>query len=111
MLDVIRLDYIRTARAKGLSKKVVYLKHALRNALIPLVTGMSGILSIFFAGSLIIEQIFTIDGMGLLGYSSIMARDYPVIMALIFVQSFLFLLGRMVVDFLYVVVDPRIDFS
>lgn len=111
MLDVVKLDYIRTARAKGLDEKIVYLKHALRNALIPIVTGMSGILSIFFAGSLIIEQIFQLDGMGLLGLNAIKQRDYNVLMGLLFLQSILFLLGRLLVDLLYVVIDPRIDFK
>ena len=111
MLDVIKLDYVLTAQAKGLSNKIVYMKHALRNALIPVVTGMGGILSVFFAGSVIIEQLFQIDGMGLLGYNAALARDYNVMMGLIFISSILFLAGRLVVDVLYVIVDPRIDFS
>ena len=111
MHDVVKLDYIRTAEAKGLSKKIVYMKHALRNALIPIVTGLSGILSVFFAGSIIIERVFQLDGMGQLGLTSINARDYNVIMGLIFIQSLLFLAGRLIADLLYVVVDPRIDFS
>lgn len=111
MLEVIKLDYVLTARAKGLSNKVVYLKHALRNALLPVVTGVGGILSVFFAGSVVIEQIFQIDGMGLLGYNAALARDYNVIMGLIFISSILFLIGRLLVDVLYVLVDPRIDFS
>jgi microcin C transport system permease protein len=111
MLDVIKLDYVLTAKAKGLADKVVYMKHALRNALIPLVTGMSGILSIFLAGSVIIERLFQIDGMGLLGYNAALSRDYNVLMGLIFISSVLFLVGRLLVDMLYVLVDPRIDFS
>jgi microcin C transport system permease protein len=111
MLDVIKLDYVRTARAKGVAEKKVYMKHALRNALIPIVTGMSGILSVMFAGSIIIESIFSLDGMGLLTLTSTNARDYNVLMGLIFFQSLLFLVGRLLVDILYVVVDPRIDFT
>src|SRR5712691_9114653 len=111
MLDVIKLDYILTAKAKGLAAIIVYMKHALRNALIPIVTGMSGILSIFLAGSVIIERLFQIDGMGLLGYNAALARDYNVLMGLIFISSVLFLAGRLLVDVLYVLVDPRIDFS
>ena len=111
MLDVIKLDYVLTAKAKGLTEKVVYMKHALRNALIPIVTGMSGILSIFLAGSVIIERLFQINGMGLLGYNAALARDYNVLMGLIFISSVLFLVGRLLVDVLYVCVDPRIDFS
>lgn len=111
MLDVVKLDYIRTARAKGVSEKFVYLKHALRNALIPIATGMGGILSVMFAGSIIVESIFSLDGMGLLSITSANARDYNVLMGLIFFQSVLFLLGRLLTDILYVVVDPRIDFT
>lgn len=111
MLDVIKLDYIRTAKAKGLSDRVVYMKHALRNALIPIVTGMSGIFALFFSGSILIETVFNLDGIGLLTLNSVNARDYNVLMGLIFFQSMLLLLGRLVTDLLYVVVDPRIDFS
>ncbi len=111
LLDVIKLDYVRTAKAKGLSDRAVYMKHALRNALIPIVTGMSDILAIFFTGSILIEKIFNLDGMGLLGLNAVTARDYNVLMGLIFLQSLLMLLGRIISDFLYVVVDPRIDFA
>lgn len=111
ILDVISRDYIRTARAKGLSEKVVYLKHALRNALIPIVTGIGNFLTVFFAGSLLIELIFQLDGMGLLGYQAVLERDYNVIMGLIFIQSVLMLLGNLISDIAYIIVDPRIDFS
>lgn len=111
MLDVIKLDYVRTAQAKGLSNKVVYMKHALRNALIPIVTGMSGILSLFFTGSILIETVFNLDGMGLLSFTAVSARDYNVLMGLIFLESLMFLIGRLMTDLLYVVVDPRIDFT
>jgi microcin C transport system permease protein len=111
MLDVIKLDYVRTAQAKGLSNKAVYMKHALRNALIPIVTGMSGILSLFFTGSILIETVFNLDGMGLLTFTSMQSRDYNVLMGLIFLESLMFLAGRLLTDLLYVVVDPRIDFT
>lgn len=111
LLEEIKKDYIRTARAKGLSEKVVYLKHALRNALIPIVTGIGSFLSIFFAGSLLIETIFNLDGMGLLGYQSVLERDYNVIMGLTFIQSILMLVGNLISDLAYVLVDPRIDFK
>lgn len=111
LLEEIKKDYIRTARAKGLSEKIVYLKHALRNALIPIVTGIGSFLSVFFAGSLLIETIFNLDGMGLLGYQSILERDYNVIMGLTFIQSILMLLGNLLSDMAYVLVDPRIDFK
>jgi microcin C transport system permease protein len=111
LLDEIKKDYIRTARAKGLSEKAVYLKHALRNALIPIVTGIGGFLGVFFAGSLLLESIFQLDGMGLLGYKSILQRDYNVIMGLIFIESILLLVGNLLSDLAYIVVDPRINFE
>lgn len=111
MLDEVKKDYVRTARAKGLPEKIVFLKHALRNSLIPIATGIGGFLSIFFAGSLLIETIFNLDGMGLLGYKSILERDYNVLMGLVFIQSVLMLVGNLISDLIYVLVDPRIDFS
>ncbi len=111
LLEEIKKDYIRTARAKGLPEKTVYLKHALRNALIPIVTGIGGFLSVFFAGSLLIETIFNLDGIGLLGFRSVLERDYNVIMGLTFIQSILMLLGNLISDLAYVLVDPRIDFK
>jgi microcin C transport system permease protein len=92
-------------------EKMIYLKHALRNALIPIVTGIGGFLSVFFAGSLLIESIFQLDGMGLLGFKSILQRDYNVIMGLIFIESVLLLFGNLLSDLAYVAVDPRIDFE
>lgn len=111
IIEEIKKDYIRTARAKGLDEKTVYMKHALRNALIPIVTGLGGFLSVFFAGSLLLETIFQLDGIGLLSYKSILSRDYNVIMGLVFIQSGLFLIGNVISDFAYVLVDPRIDFT
>ena len=111
LLDEIKKDYIRTARAKGVSEKMIYLKHALRNALIPIVTGIGGFLAVFFSGSLILESIFQLDGMGLLGFKSILQRDYNVIMGLIFIESILLLIGNLISDLAYVAVDPRIDFE
>ncbi len=111
ILDEIRKDYIRTARAKGLPERTVYLKHALRNALIPIATGIGSFLMVFFAGSLLLETIFQLDGIGLLGYKSVLSRDYNVIMGLVFLQSVLFLLGNIISDISYVLVDPRIDFE
>lgn len=111
LIDEIRLEYVRTARAKGLSERAVIYRHALRNALIPIMTGLGSFLSIFFAGSIIVEQQFNIDGMGLLSLKSLLARDYNVIMALIFIQAVLAMLGRLISDLSYVFVDPRIDFE
>jgi len=111
LLEEIKLDYVRTARAKGLDERTVIYKHALRNALIPILTGLGYSLTLFFAGSIIIEQVFNIDGMGLLSYKSILSRDYNVIMALIFIQSVLAMIGRLLSDITYMLVDPRIDFT
>lgn len=111
MLDVVKSDYVRTARAKGLSEKVVIFKHALRNALIPIATGLGGFFSVFLAGSLIIEQMFNLDGIGLLGYQSVLSRDYNVIMGITFISSMLLMLGRVFSDVIYVLIDPRIDFK
>lgn len=111
LIEEIKKDYIRTARAKGLDEKVVYMKHALKNALIPIVTGLGGFLSVFFAGSLLLETIFQLDGIGLLSYKSVLSRDFNVIMGLIFIQSALFLVGNVLSDIAYVLVDPRIDFT
>ena len=111
LLDEINLDYVRTARAKGLAEKTVVYKHALRNALVPLATGLGGILGVFLSGSLIIEKLFSINGIGLLFFDSVLQRDYNVIMALLFIQSSVFLAGRLFSDIMYVIIDPRIDFS
>lgn len=111
LLEEVKKDYIRTARAKGLNETAVYMRHALRNALIPVVTGLGGFLMVFFAGSLLLETIFQLDGIGLLSYKSVLARDYNVIMGLVFIQSVLFLAGNILSDIAYVLVDPRIDYT
>lgn len=111
LLDVVKSDYVRTARAKGLAEKIVIYKHALRNALIPIATGLGGFFGAFLAGSLIIETMFNLDGIGLLGYQAVMARDYNVIMGLTFISSLVLMFGRMFSDIIYVLIDPRIDFK
>jgi len=111
LLDEISKDYIRTARAKGVSEKMIYLRHGLRNALIPIVTGLGGFLTIFFAGSLLIEMIFNLDGIGLMSYQAVLERDYNLIMGSVFIQSVLMLVGNLISDIAYTVVDPRIDFK
>lgn len=111
LLEEVRKDYVRTARSKGLSEKIIIGKHALRNALIPIATGFGEILTVFFAGSLLIETIFSLDGMGLLSYQSVISRDYNVIMGLLVIESGLYLIGNIISDFMYVLIDPRIDFS
>jgi microcin C transport system permease protein len=111
LLDVIRQDYVRTARAKGLDERVVLYKHAMRNALIPVAVNLGGFLQVFLAGSLIIENVFQLDGLGRLGYTSILARDYNVIMGLIFFNAVTLMIGRLLSDITYVLIDPRIDFK
>lgn len=111
MLDVIKSDYVRTARSKGLADNIVYFKHALRNALIPVATGLGGFLRVFLAGSLVIERVFDLDGIGLLSYNSILSRDYNVIMGITFISALLLLAGNIISDIIYVIVDPRIDFK
>jgi peptide/nickel transport system permease protein len=109
MLETIAQDYVRTARAKGLSERVVIYKHALRNSMITIVTLVASLLPAMIGGSIIVEQIFSIQGMGQLSFQAILDRDYPVIMATTTFSAFLTLLGVLVSDVLYVVVDPRIS--
>jgi peptide/nickel transport system permease protein len=111
MLEVIRQDYIRTARAKGLPERTVIWKHAFRNSLIPQVTLMGTLLPALMGGSVIIEQIFSIPGMGKLGFESVLARDYPTIMAILSIEALLTLISLLLSDFAYVWVDPRISFE
>lgn len=111
MLEVIKQDYIRTARAKGLSEWKVIMKHALRNALIPLITLMGTLLPALLGGSVIIEQIFSIPGMGKLGFDSVLSRDYPMVMAIAAIEAFLTLISLLISDLIYVAVDPRISFE
>ncbi len=108
MLEIIGQDYVRTARAKGLSSETVYYKHALRNALLPFVTMFGLILPGLIGGSVIIESIFSWPGMGRMAYEAILGRDYPVILTINFLTAVLVLAGTLVSDLLYMVVDPRI---
>jgi peptide/nickel transport system permease protein len=111
MLEVIRQDYIRTARAKGLSERVIVLKHALRNSLIPIITLLAGLLPALVGGSIVVESIFTIPGLGQLGFQALLERDYPIVMGELTISAVLTMLGVLVADVLYSVVDPRIAFS
>lgn len=108
MLEVIRQDYIRTARAKGLSEKDVIIRHALRNALLPVVTILGLSIPGLIGGSVIFETIFSIPGMGQLFYSSAMSRDYPTIMGILVIGSILTLVGNLIADISYALLDPRI---
>jgi peptide/nickel transport system permease protein len=111
LLEVIRQDYIRTARAKGLSEAQVILKHALRNALIPIVTLMGLSLPGLIGGSVIIESIFAWPGMGRLGYESMMSHDYPVVMGVGIISAFLTLFGNLLADIGYAWLDPRVHYD
>ena len=108
MLHVLKQDYIRTARAKGLNEKQVLYKHALKNAILPVVTIMGLSIPGLIGGSVIFESIFSIPGMGRLFYESVMARDYPVIMGVLVIGAVLTLLGNLLADVSYAAVDPRI---
>lgn len=111
MEEVIRQDYIRTARAKGAGQVRVVLYHAFRNTLIPFVTLLGLTLPALVGGSIIIETVFTWPGIGLLFYESIQQRDYPVIMGLTLMFSIVTLLGQLLADIMYAIVDPRIRYS
>jgi len=111
LIEQISKDYIRTVMAKGGSFSRAVWGHAFRNSLIPIATGMSGILTVMFAGSVIIEQVFEIPGMGRLSLEAIVGRDYPVFMGILSLTSILGLLGNIFSDFLYVLIDPRINFQ
>jgi peptide/nickel transport system permease protein len=111
MLEVIRQDYIRTARAKGLSERVVIMRHALRNSLIPIVTISVMSLPGLLAGSVIVEKIFSIPGLGLLFYEAVLMRDYFTVMALTTITGILVLFSLILVDITYALVDPRISYD
>lgn len=111
-IEEIRKQYVLTARAKGLTENSVLYKHIFRNAMIPLVTSFPGaFIGAFFAGSLLIETIFSLDGLGLLGYESIIKRDYPVVLGTLYLYTLLGLFAKLLTDISYVMVDPRIQFE
>ena len=111
-LEEIRKQYVLTARAKGLSEQQVLYKHVFRNGIIPIITGFPGyFIAAFFTGSLLIETIFSLDGMGLLAYQSVLNRDYPVVLGTLYFFTIIGLFSRLLSDLSYVVVDPRISFD
>ncbi|WP_417910742.1 microcin C ABC transporter permease YejB [Candidatus Electronema sp. PJ] len=111
-LEEIRKQYVLTARAKGLAEGQVLYRHVFRNAIIPIITGFPGsFITAFFTGSLLIETIFSLDGMGLLAYESVLNRDYPVVLGTLYFFTFLGLISRLLSDLSYVWVDPRISFA
>lgn len=109
MLEVLRTDYVRTARAKGLSERVVILKHAMRNSVIPLVTIFGLALPQVLGGSVIVEQIFGIPGMGELAFQALLSRDYPMVMGITTLVALITLLSTLISDLLAAAIDPRID--
>ena len=109
MLENIRQDYIRTARAKGLSEGRVVLKHALRNSLIPVVTLLGTLLPALLGGSVILERIFALKGMGWIDFEAIIAREYDIVMGVTVLASVLTLAGILISDLVYVLVNPRIN--
>ena len=111
-LEEIRKQYVVTARAKGLEEGQVLYRHVFRNAIIPIITGFPGsFITAFFTGSLLIETIFSLDGMGLLAYESVMNRDYPVVLGTLYFFTIIGLVSRLLSDLSYVLVDPRISFE
>jgi len=111
MLEVLNSDYVRTARAKGLSEKSVIIRHVMRNAIMPFVTGLSGIFLLILSGSILFELVFSWPGMGRLTITAINSRDYPVMMALFVISSVLGIIGVLMVDILYSFVDPRVKYD
>lgn len=111
MLEVLNQDYVRTARAKGLKERTVVWRHVLRNAIMPFVTGLSSIFLLVLSGSVLFETVFSWPGMGRLFITAVNARDFPVMMALFVIGSFLGILGVLMVDILYSFVDPRVKYD
>ena len=111
-VEELRKQYVLVARAKGLSQRRVLYKHVFRNALIPLVTGFpAAFVGAFFAGSVLIETLFSLDGLGLLAFESVVRRDYPVVLGSLYLFTLIALVVKLVSDLLYVVVDPRVQFG
>jgi peptide/nickel transport system permease protein len=111
MLEVIRQDYIRTAKAKGVPEETVYYKHGLRNALLPIITIFGFLIPSLIGGSIIIETVFAWPGIGRLAYQAVLARDYPVVMTILTISAVLTLIGNFIADILYGVADPRIRYG
>ena len=111
MLEVIGQDYMRTAEAKGLSQRVVLIRHGLRNGLIPVITVIGGQFASLLGGAVIIETIFAWPGIGRLAIDAISRRNYPVIMGTVLVFSLVFIVTNLLVDIVYTIVDPRIRFD
>ena len=111
LLENLSQDYVRTAFAKGLSERRVIFYHTVRNSLIPLATGIGGLLGIWLAGSYLVEKIFNIDGIGMLSYTAILTRDYPIILGFLAIGLTIRLVGNLISDMTYAAIDPRIRFK
>ena len=111
LMDNLSSDYVRTAIAKGLSFQQAVIRHAMRNSLIPIATSFGGNISLILTGSFLIEKIFNIDGFGLLGFESLVERDYPVVMGILVISSLLFMIGNILSDVCVALVDPRVKFG
>lgn len=111
MLEVLQQDYIRTARSKGLTERIVIIRHALRNSLIPVVTIMGISLALLFSGAVVVENVFAIKGLGRVLVQGITNRDYPIVQGSILLVSVLLVFSNVIVDVLYVLIDPRIDYK
>jgi microcin C transport system permease protein len=111
LMDNLSADYVRTAIAKGLPFKKAVFGHALRNSLIPVATHFGNNISVILMGSFLIETVFNIDGMGLLGYESVVERDYPVVMGILVISSMLLMIGNILSDICVAIVDPRVQFK
>jgi peptide/nickel transport system permease protein len=111
MLDVVHQDYLRTARAKGLPNRVVIYKHALRNALIPLITLLALDLPYIFSGAIFVEILFAWPGMGRLYYQAALQRDYPILLAVLIIGAAFIILSNLLADLLYAYLDPRVRYD
>jgi microcin C transport system permease protein len=111
LMDNLASDYVRTAMAKGLPFKKAVLNHALRNSLIPIATSFGNNISVILSGSFLIEKVFNINGMGLLGYESVVERDYPVVLGILVISALLFMIGNILSDICVAIVDPRVKFE
>ena len=111
LMENLNQDYVRTAFAKGLSEKRVIFFHAVRNSLIPLATGIGSSIGIFLAGSYLIEKTFGIDGIGLLGFNALIDKDYSIMMGALAIQVVILLIGNLISDITYAIIDPRIRFK
>ena len=110
VLEILEMDYLRTARAKGMGRKIVIRRHALRNALLPIVTVIGMQIPTLFGGAVIVEQLFSWPGLGLVTMSAVTGRDYPVIMGVCLLSAVVVLVSNLLTDILYAIVDPTIKY-